>query len=255
MVDNEHEPKQGLSYIGLSWNDIFLRGPALASIFAFSYVIGYFFALDISWFAVFSIAEHLVFALRALPIAIGAFVLFLIGVSLSEGKHQWTWPFERERLLSSIINIGWALILIVAAVILFLGAYIASAFSFAGIAGGVIFFHTMLKPRPLFVHILYWGTNLTVCCFLLGFLSGELSKSGYSRSLPLVQDMCIISGAKPTSNIGNVSELIRLKGHVLFSGANGVLFITVQKEVRLIRWDTISDISEGHSSKCSDMPR
>ena len=41
--------------------------PLLASGFAFMYVVGYFLAFDLAWFAFFSLSEHVVFALRALP--------------------------------------------------------------------------------------------------------------------------------------------------------------------------------------------
>jgi hypothetical protein len=44
----------------------------VATGFAFSYVVGYFLAFDISSFSFFSLSEHVVFALWALPIAIGA---------------------------------------------------------------------------------------------------------------------------------------------------------------------------------------
>jgi hypothetical protein len=49
----------------------------LLSGFAFAYVIGYFLAFDLAWLPFFSLSEHIVFALRALPFAVAALVALL----------------------------------------------------------------------------------------------------------------------------------------------------------------------------------
>jgi hypothetical protein len=51
--------------------------------------VGYFFAFDIAWFPLFSFSEHLVLAIRALPIAIGASVGFLIAPRFSKDEPRW----------------------------------------------------------------------------------------------------------------------------------------------------------------------
>jgi hypothetical protein len=61
--------------------------PILASTFAFAFVVGYFLAFDISWFPFFSLSEHVVFALRALPIAVGASVVFLLAMRYPKIKN------------------------------------------------------------------------------------------------------------------------------------------------------------------------
>ncbi len=53
-----------------SLKDLTVVVPFVATSFALAYVVGYFYAFDIAWFAYFSFPEHLVFALRVLPAAI-----------------------------------------------------------------------------------------------------------------------------------------------------------------------------------------
>lgn len=61
-----------------SWKDLSSLAPFVASGFAFAFVVGYFFAFDIAWFSFFGLSEHIAFALRALPVAIGASVAFVM---------------------------------------------------------------------------------------------------------------------------------------------------------------------------------
>ena len=55
--------------------------PALGTTIAVTYDVGYFWGLDIKFFTLFSLTEHIVFALEALPIALAAaFVLCAFSV-------------------------------------------------------------------------------------------------------------------------------------------------------------------------------
>ena len=78
-TDKERSPK-GSTSLGLKPQELIGLVPIVASGFAVAYNVGYFLAYDISWLPFFSLPEHIVFALRALPIAIGASVAFLIGI-------------------------------------------------------------------------------------------------------------------------------------------------------------------------------
>jgi hypothetical protein len=55
--------------------------PVIAPTFAFAFNIGCFIAIDINWFTLFNLTEHMVFAIKALPIAIGASICFEIALS------------------------------------------------------------------------------------------------------------------------------------------------------------------------------
>ena len=99
----------------LSWKDLTVIGPTMASVFAFTYVVGYFYAFDIAWFPFFSFTEHLVFALRALPIAIGASAAFLIALSFSTDEDRWKWFYGKGRWLRKPLSIVWILVISVIA--------------------------------------------------------------------------------------------------------------------------------------------
>jgi hypothetical protein len=72
-------------------NNLTVVVPVTASAFAFAYVVGYFYAFDIAWFPSFSLSDHLVFALRALPVAIGASVGLLTALRCSPDHRLCRW--------------------------------------------------------------------------------------------------------------------------------------------------------------------
>jgi hypothetical protein len=102
-----------------------------------------FLAFDISWFPFFSLSEHVVFALRALPIAIGASVLFL--VALRYPQIQAHWKFLREK--SHRFSIAWICILAGAPVLALLGAHFALCLSFCLIALGAFIYPRSRRGR------------------------------------------------------------------------------------------------------------
>ena len=89
-----------------SLKDLTVAVPFVASCFAFAFVVGYFYAFDIPWFAFFSFTEHLVFALRALPIAIGGSVGFLVPNFTEERVKRFARILESNK---SLIDDLWQL--------------------------------------------------------------------------------------------------------------------------------------------------
>src|ERR1700688_3923944 len=67
--------------------------PLIGAIIAITYDVGYFFGVDINYFTVFSLAEHLVFALEPVPFAI---VMAFCLVSL------WTFSSQRQEPKGSL---------------------------------------------------------------------------------------------------------------------------------------------------------
>jgi len=71
-----------------------LYTPLAVGVIAVCFDVGYFSAIDINLFTMFSLAEHLVFAMEALPIALTFllwlvfFVLFLMPISLGVGRRR-----------------------------------------------------------------------------------------------------------------------------------------------------------------------
>src|ERR1700722_16788500 len=215
-----------------SWKDLPAFMPVIASSFAFAFVVGYFYAFDIAWFAFFSFPEHLVFALRALPIAMGASVGFLIALRFSDPESQWSW-FKKK---SHWFVYGWMCVLAAAAfVAIMFGNHLGLAVSFVLIATGAYVYKNVPGDIPgsraPLATTLNWAITLMVLCFMVGFLSGNswridwFSQHGHAMAIvtaPAPGD------AKPSA------------GHVIYAGSSGVLFYNfVFRQVQFIRRDAI----------------
>ena len=68
-------PEETAKVVPAGWTkDSVIAIPVLGSAMAFSFDVGFFLGIDINYFTFFSLAEHIVFALQALPFAlVGAF--------------------------------------------------------------------------------------------------------------------------------------------------------------------------------------
>lgn len=226
----------------LSWKDLTVIGPTMASVFAFTYVVGYFYAFDIAWFPFFSFTEHLVFALRALPIAIGASAAFLIALSLSTDEDRWKWFYGKGRWLRKPLSIVWILVISGMALGLLITGHFGPFVSLATILAVTITFHIVNTPLPLFTIELRLGIDVTLACFVIGLASGYLEKI---HVLPTFRSSMIIVSKNPS----NPSQLSQDKGHVIFVGDVGVLFYDYAKHsVRLIRRDDVTTICGCKSS-------
>jgi hypothetical protein len=126
--------------------------PILASTFAFAFVVGYFLAFDISWFPFFSLSEHVVFALRALPIAVGASVVFLLAMRYPKIKNRWPYLEGKGHWFA----LGWVCILAIAALLALLSAHFALFLSFCLIAAGTYVYYRIPAPHMSFANVLYW---------------------------------------------------------------------------------------------------
>lgn len=63
----------------LSPKELVVLIPLIGTAIAMSYDVGYFWGIDINLFTLFSVTEHIVFALQAAPFALGvAFVLVVL---------------------------------------------------------------------------------------------------------------------------------------------------------------------------------
>lgn len=60
--------------------DLIVAIPLLVTAIAATFDVGYFSGIDINYFTLFSLSEHLVFALEALPMALVVSALFVIGI-------------------------------------------------------------------------------------------------------------------------------------------------------------------------------
>jgi hypothetical protein len=69
--------------------ELWVIAPVIGSAIAITYDVGYFTALDINLFTVFSISEHIAFALEVLPLAILATVILVVGpIAWESGRRS-----------------------------------------------------------------------------------------------------------------------------------------------------------------------
>jgi hypothetical protein len=222
--------------------------PILASTFAFAFVVGYFLAFDISWFPFFSLSEHIVFALRALPIAVGASVVFLIALRYPEIEARWPYLKGKGRWFA----VGWICILVVAALVAFLGAHFALFLSFCLIAAGMYVYYRMPAPHLSFASVLYWAVITTFLSLMIGYVSANSWKFAWRV------DRCIgyrLFLLQPSISIrlGDSGEPIM--GQVIFVGNAGVLFYEYKsRTTHLIQRNSLSDISDV-PEKVADIPK
>lgn len=206
-----------------SWKDLPVVGPVIGSSFAFAYVVGYFYAFDIAWFPFFSLPEHLVLALRALPMAIGASVAFLI--ALSPDDRRWKWLHEKKRLLVVL----WMAFLIVIAAWAFVSKHIGLTISFVGIAIGTWVYHNRPTPPSSSLRVLYWATTLMVLSLIFGYSSGR----AYRIPKIFRYERCVRVD----------TDTNHWAGHLIAAGALSVLIYDYpSKEVQLVPRESIKQM-------------
>lgn len=215
-----------------SLNELAVVVPIVASGFAFAFVVGYFLAFDIAWFPFFSLSEHVVFALRALPIAIGASVGLVIALRFSKIEEHWTWLQGKEYLFLHM----WIYALILAAVFAGLSIHFGLAFSFLLIAFGA-FVHNRVhvSHKSSLANMLYWTTTLLVLCLMTGVGSGSVLRINWTLDLPFAHSMVVKIDNEQRPHVGQV----------IFVGSKGVLFYEYGVDkVQLFRWEKIVSLSE-----------
>jgi hypothetical protein len=212
-----------------SSKDLATLVPFVAAGFAFSYVVGYFLAFDISWFPFFSLSEHIVFAIRALPIAIAASVGFLIALQLPHFRSSWY----------SGVFIAWIGLLLLAAIWLLLGSHFALCVSLLLVAAGATVHHRTPAPQMSFINILYWTITLMVLCMIAGYGSAKSATLAWNFDkaskqyvhhtvFPLTPAMVLrLKNKKPTVADEDASDAgddqTCTVGQVIFVGSAGVL--------------------------------
>jgi hypothetical protein len=213
--------------------------PIVASTFAFSFVVGYFIAFDISWFPFFSLSEHVVFALRALPIAIAASVLFLIAIHPQIRKKR-----EGNRYRPVFVA-WWIWVLVVAAILAVLSAHFALFLSFCVIALGAYFYSQNDDEQTLWESVLYWAITMTVLTLIVGYVSA------FSWQFAWRVDKCVghhIFGLSPSLTV-RLKDAVMDKnvfvGQIIFVGNAGVLFYEYRTgTTHLFRQGNVKDISD-----------
>lgn len=207
--------------------------PLLASGFAFMYVVGYFLAFDLAWFTFFSLSEHVVFALRALPFAIAALAGLLLAINHSARLKQlmrwWPWIV----LLASVMLLlsghpGFALGFVVIAIAAF------------GIPGKLTSSESVTASST----ILYLLPQLMVMSLMMGWLSASFWKvDAYFWTPNFVRFRLAERPMHIHVILG--TRVVPCIGHVIFVGTSELLFYEYSVgQANLIKWSAIDHIHE-----------
>ena len=243
-----------------TWREINLRVPALLSLFAVAFVVGYFYAIDISWFSFFSLSEQIVLVLRSLPIALGAtlFLLMILKRSLDEHMNDLLEELRknefvrlnvseliydmrsnliddiRKRPILTTLRWGWSLS-ILAAIYMFYTMHFGTCISFVFVIICTIYFEFATRFTRPAMHIMYWSMKVAIICLFVGYVSGYsirfkgnemtlmqigLMRMPYTSAIQLKPD---VSNTTDKNNKNTSVPDDPVQGRLIFTGANGVL--------------------------------
>jgi hypothetical protein len=217
--------------------------PAVGSALAIAYDVGYFWALDIKMFTMFSLTEHLVFALAALPFALigaiyvlGQFASFKAGIKHGEEEFkqdlQAGSPEEvQERLASRKKEyrtklLGAGFVGMVMAAMLFL----AGLNTFAVLTLGFALYHLATQVSPVFDEP----------AFTQAWVATVVLTAAFAVGVDLQQWQLRYSDPTHIVNVDNNE----VRGRLIRSGDRGILFQRSDpKEIIFMRWDNVANVT------------
>jgi hypothetical protein len=213
-------------FAGTGPKELLVLLPLLGSLLALTFDVGYFWGTDINFFSVFSISEHITFAVQVLPAAIifAAIGLWMAALA-SYGLQLWNdYPDLRKKWRRSSRRLALASVFVVipsfflgwpASTIIYIGIWGAVAVS---LALGLRRTPTILLPFALIVMLLV--------AFGFGLDTAAQYRSWKS-----------FNHVVSTSNGALEAKIIR-------SGERGVLFYSApNNELRLLPWNEIKGLA------------
>ena len=228
VMDNDANRQIGQSSLTIS-KDFFLLIPLLGSALAVTYDVGFFVGVNLHLFSLFSLSEHIVFALEALPPAL--LIAFLVGLA-----NYFRGPIKQQAGAHSRISMALAIILTSAVLVIVLlsKVYVVTAL----IVVGAIFITLSFELESVPGRAVTLYAAATTIAFVFGYNDG-------------------VQYLYPSGSIGRASRAIttietksdgKIDATVMRSGERGVLFFDVKnKQVTLLRWDEIKQISTANA--------
>jgi hypothetical protein len=222
-------------------------GPLFASALAVLYDVGFFAGINIDFFTFFTLSEHLLFALQAIPLAAftaysagGFFLGSWIGAKNTDtllAKLQAEPDLEKRQALaapylarvsrfdrwrSKIVICAFAM----AGISLGVGSYV-SAFATAVTAILIMLKKDWTDLQKLDRKAVAFGASLFI--LVLAFLTGY-ERAGHILKTKIASENILIDDKITPARI-------------IRSGERGVLFLSIDtKKLRFIRWDAIKQI-------------
>jgi hypothetical protein len=226
--------------------------PLIGAALAITYDVGFFYGIGISYFTLFSLSEHILFALQAIPIAFVAALMIPSGaLSFRMGKEavdKETPPIppgtpdietlrgiqekvrafhrksQRGLMLFSILFIASGLVALIVKQYFF-GATIMVL----GLSGLAAYWLPPIVLRGYYF-VLWYTAVFMVMSFFLGFQAARGT----------------LEGTKPANTI-NTASMGELHGILIRSGERGVLFYEPgAKAVRFLVWGDIKSLQSAN---------
>jgi hypothetical protein len=234
-------PEEGETAIGVK--EIAVVIPILGSALAITYNVGYFWSLDIKMFTMFSLAEHLVFALEALPIAlmVAVSVVFWTASFTLGRKHGRENAETAERLIEAnaitrkevekqkraeriMVFVLAMLSVALGIAIIWVGVYVGGVVLLAGSLYFILF-----QLAPVFKDPPIPQMWISISILAIAFAVGVQVQTGEYNSETITHSMKV--------------DGVEFKGKLLRSGDKGLLFTEDQpKQIRFVKWDKVSEI-------------
>jgi hypothetical protein len=200
--------------------------PMISSAIAITYDVGFFAEIDIRFFTLFSLSEHVVFALQALPVATVLALLIvstfnlswmrrMISLSMKPRKERGIYPYFVIPLSLLIISMGVALIGVLSAAMLL----------------AVVAFVICLRALNAFTPVR--SLMIGVVCIGVLLVAFSMGRDFARFRLWFPQQMTHVKHSEGEA----LGILVR-------SGERGILFVDQKsRQIRFLRWDTIKEIS------------
>jgi general stress protein CsbA len=209
--------------------DLIVAMPLLVTAIAATFDVGYFSGIDINYFTLFSLSEHLVFALEALPMALIICAVFVIGILewdvLTVRHKKEIDPKKRARQLKRQRYLRIIFVVLLGATSLF--AYYSQFWEgvVIGLSMLILFIGMMLWPEILRSRrgILAY---VSLAILIFSFVYGLNSAQRYLEGKKILHQLILVDG--------------NLDGRIIRSGDLGVLFYDpAGEQISLIRWNRI----------------
>jgi hypothetical protein len=198
--------------------------PLIGTAIAISYDVGYFYGIDINFFTLFSVAEHVVFALQAAPAALGTAILQIYvgsGFDIKVGKAI----AAVGRRSNSFVH---ALAIVAIFVAVGTTIYFQKWGMAAGLAAGVVAALSRMIPFAKRTVYSVAGVLVVVAAFAIGHDSARsyLSSDEVNHSIQIDKNFDL------------------LKVHIIRTGDRGVLYYDPKvKQLSFVRWEAVKKLT------------
>jgi hypothetical protein len=224
------------------WNNAYIAYiPLLGAAVALTYDVGYFYAVEISFFTLFSLSEHIVFAIQAFPFALVVLIpLSAVAVIMGkEGTSAPPPPYDPARvsklqriaayaLLSLIILL---LISVLSFALLHAPETILIVIEYAVAGFGILLIAPLYKRIFIVSMAILIGLTLS---FLVGYSAGTGSLSNDDNASKIFP---------PSIQTVNFKNGAPMNGRIIRSGDRGVLlYDPASNRIRFVLWEAIGSI-------------